>query len=90
MESIKDILNKKEFKKQKLSERAGVVKEFVDEINKERIFSKKKPVTGVQIAIKTSHLSLNELYYFLSICRDYKNRKGSFGKCFFGSLKVEK
>lgn len=71
------------------SERASIVSEFVQEINKERIGSKYKPVTGRMIAVKLSHLKDNgTLYYFLSVCRDYKNRGGAFSKCFWGSLKV--
>ena len=48
----------------------------------------RKPPTAKQIAIKLSVLKQKEdLYYFLSICKDYKERKGSFGKIFWGALK---
>lgn len=71
------------------SERQMVLKEFVDEINKERIGTTWKPITGKAVAMKLSHVkSLQDLYYFLSNCRDYKARNGNFSKCFFGSLKV--
>jgi len=70
------------------NERQSIVKEFVDEINKERDGTKYKPVTGRGIAMKLSILKSNEeLYQFLSECRDYKNRQGSFGKRFFGGYK---
>lgn len=76
-------------KKKVLSERQYILSQFVEEINKERIGGKFKPVSGRQIAIKLSHIKDNHtLYYFLSSCKDYKNRSGSFGKCFYGSLKV--
>lgn len=73
------------------SERASIIQMFVDEINAERKANNyPKIVTGRAIAIKLGHLKNNfELYSFLSNCKDYKNRGGAFGKCFFGSLKVK-
>lgn len=68
------------------NERQSIIKEFVDEINKERIGTKWKPITAKAVAIKLGMLKSNrELYEFLSECKDYKNRNGSFGKRFFGS-----
>jgi hypothetical protein len=86
--SFKD-LKMPEFNKPKITnERQLVIKEFVDEINKERNNTKWKPITARAVAIKLSHIkSLSDLYYFLSVCRDYAHRNGSFSKCFFGSLK---
>lgn len=77
-------------KKKLTNERQTVVKDFVDAINSERIGTKFKPVTGKAIALQLAHLSIEELYYFLSMCRDYKNRNGSFSKCFYGALKLAK
>lgn len=92
MEKDRDLFSFKdfkvpEFKKPKITnERQAVIKEFVDEINKERIGTKWKPITPKAVAIKLGMLKSNrELYEFLSECRDYKNRNGSFGKRFFGS-----
>lgn len=71
------------------SERADIIRQFLEEINKERIGTKFKPMTGRGVAIKLGHIKDNgTLYYFLSTCKDAKNRRGSFSKCFFGSLKV--
>jgi len=73
------------------SERAEIVKMFVDEINKEREGTKWKPVTGRSVAIQLSCLKTNfELYNWLSQCRDYKNRNGSFGKIYYGALDLKK
>ena len=73
------------------NERQTIVKSFVDEINKERDVTKLKPVTGRQIGVKLGVLKTNEeLYEFLSICKDYKNRHGSFGKRFWGGFKEKK
>lgn len=71
------------------NERQSIIKEFVDEINKERIGTKFKPVTGRLIGVKLGILKTNrELYAFLSECKDYKNRGGQFGKRFFGGFKI--
>lgn len=73
------------------SERAWIISQFVEEINKERLGTKYKPLSGKAVAIKLSHLKDNgTLYYFLSTCKDYRNRHGSFSKMFFGSLKVNR
>lgn len=72
------------------SERADIIRQFVEEINAERVGTKYKPVSGRAIAMKLSHLKDNgTLYYFLSQCKDYKNRNGSFSKYFWGALKVK-
>lgn len=93
MKEITTILKELEHsQKSKITnERQAILKMFEDEINKERINTKYKPITGRAVAMKCSHLKDNfTLYYFHSQCLDYKNRKGSFSKCFFGSLKINK
>jgi hypothetical protein len=78
----------KEKKKGITNERQSIVKQFVDELNKERDVTKYKPYQDKYIAVKLGVLKTNqELYEFLSECRDYKNRNGSFGKRFFGGFK---
>lgn len=93
MENDREIFSSKdfklpEFKKSTItSERQSIIKQFVDEINKERINTKWKPITARAVAIKLGTLKSNrELYEFLSECRDYKARNGSFGRRFFGDL----
>lgn len=72
------------------SERAFIVSEFVKEINKNRLKTKYKPVTGRMIAIKTSHLSKEELRDFFKQCWRYHiEGKGQFSKCFFGALRIK-
>lgn len=71
------------------NERQFLLSQFVEEINKERIGTKYKSVTGRGVAMKLAHLKTRDLPYLMSICRDAKNRRGSFSKCFFGSLKVK-
>lgn len=74
-----------------VNERQEVISHFVEEINKERLNTKYKPVTGRTVAIKLSILkTTQELYQFFSECKDYKNRNGSFSKRFFGGFKEHK
>lgn len=72
------------------SQRDIAVQEFVDTINQERIGTKFKKIATKIVAIKLGHLDTQELFYFLSVCKDYKKRNGSFSKGFFGMLKVKK
>jgi hypothetical protein len=80
-----------------ISKRSLIIEEFVNEINKERPYTytningrktKVGLITGKAVALKVAHLQEQDLIYFLSICKDYRNRKGSFSKCFFGSIKI--
>lgn len=90
MKTLGELINEKEKPKENkiTNERQYVISLFVDEINKERINTKYKPITGRAVAIKLGLLKTNhDLYAFLSECRDYKHRKGSFGKRFFGGAK---
>ena len=64
-----------------------LIQEFQKEVNLERPRLKQLPF--VAIRIKLSHLNEESLRTFMNQCKDYKNRKGSFSKCFFGALKVK-
>ena len=55
-------------------------------INEERKGTKYKPLTVRAIAVKTAHLSLEDLDYLLKRCQQSSN----FSKVFFGSLRVRK
>lgn len=80
----------KEKKRGITNERQSIIKQFIDEINSERKHEKLKPLTDKHIAVKLGILKTNEdLYAFLSECRDYKKRSGSFGKRFFGGFKIK-
>lgn len=84
----------------KISKRSLILEMFVNEINKERPCTytnakgkkiKLGKISGKAVAIKLAHLNEEDLFFFLSECKDYRNRKGSFSKRFFGSIKpVEK
>jgi len=86
MKSIGEALQLREVPKTNInSKRSYIISQFVEEINLES----KKPFNASFIAFKVSHLKIPDLEYFFSICRDYKRRNGSFGKCFWGSLKIK-
>jgi len=67
------------------SERAYLISQFVEKINLERKGTKFKDITPRIVAIKTAHLSISDLYFFLKSCE----QGDSFGKVFFGSLKIK-
>ena len=72
-----------------LHERNLVLKDILDIINNERVNTKFKPYSGKLLGIKLAHIATQDLYYILSVGKDYKNRHGSFSKYFFGSLKIK-
>lgn len=73
------------------SERASLIEYFVQPINDERLEAKLKPLPTRVIAIRLSHVKTEDLYPFFKSCLDYsKKPKGSFGKAFFGALRVKK
>lgn len=83
---LQTILNRKTF----VNERDVLVSEIVDIINLERKNTKYKPVTKRVVAIRLNKKFSNDnqkIYSTMSICKDYKNRNGSFSKCFWGILK---
>lgn len=76
-----------------------IISEFVNEINKEREGTKYPKVTYMQIytklgAVNTKLGAVNKdkfaLNVFLSECRDYKRRNGSFGKLFYAKTQRQK
>ena len=87
MTSISDLLNHTSVKHK--SQCDELIYEFMEEINKER--GKRKPLSFMGVKMKLIAIKNNEqaLYEFLNRCKDYKNRNGSFSKCFFGSLKIK-
>lgn len=72
------------------NERQDIIRQFVEEINKERFpYKKYKELSPRAVAVKLGHLKDNAtLYFFLSQCNTAKRERGSFSKCFFGALKV--
>lgn len=92
MEKISLFLNITEpVKKTITNERAFIISQYEEEINKERLYNKIPKVNKKVLAIKLSVFKTNqELYEYLSICRDYKARNGSFSKRFYGGFKEQK
>lgn len=95
MQSIGTLFNTNTIpeKKSKISnERQWVIKQFVDELNKNvgekykvgEVWKVVKEVKPSFVAFKLSHLRIVDLYNFLSTCRQSKS---GFSKCFYGALK---
>lgn len=80
------------------SEPGDLLQYFMDNVNRERVHDKRKPLPFLYFARKCTGLELRGLYYLKSICVDADRRSGwknhdgkwhqmSFGKVFFGKLK---
>lgn len=96
-------LQKYQFLKKKGgTEHDDIINQFLTELNNERIGKKyKKVVKGketfvslrpltfmaVKMKLLAIHKDTQSLYEWLSVCKDYKNRNGSFSKIFFGATK---
>ena len=84
MEKISDYLKMPSTKKIN-SERAELIKFFVDNLKQKN----GKPFPARGIAVKLSHLKMEDLYYFKSVCADLQKCKGqvAFQKYFWWSIK---
>src|SRR3990167_7486401 len=65
--------------------RHKMLDELVKGINLDRRDTKYKPLTVRVVAIKTAHLGLDDMHFLLKKCQ----QSHSFGKMFFGLLKVK-
>lgn len=73
--------------------RACLIEDFVTELNKGAgtkykvgdVWKVQKEYKPSFIGFKLSFLTVSELFYFLSMCRQSKS---GFSKCFWGSLKI--
>jgi len=89
---IKDIIEqyKTRYQPEKFqkSERAEIVKKFVDVLNDDRIKSGRKSLSASFYAIKMAEakLSTQDLYWFFAYCQESKN----FSSCWWWSLKSNK
>ena len=65
--------------------RLKMLDEFYRRINAERKAADMKELSMRAVAIKTSHLSVQDMAYLLKSCSQSSN----FSRCFFGSLKIQ-
>ena len=80
-ENLKNLDIKKLFKHPRLK----MLDEFHKRINTERKAADMKEFPMAAIAVKTSHLSVEDLAYLLKKC----SQSANFSRCFFGSLKIK-
>src|SRR3989344_323522 len=84
MKSLDDSLKNLDVKRLLKHPRLKMLDEFSRRINAERKADDMKELPVRAIAIKTSHLSLEDMAYLLKRCSQSPN----FSRCFFGSLKI--
>lgn len=89
MQSIQDIV--KEYTvsgANTKTERGELLCEFLENVNAERD-KKLKPITWGKMAQMLGHIETQDLYAFLSMCKDRKNRSGFFSKFFWWALRAK-
>lgn len=84
MKSLDEHLKKHKIKELFKHPRLKMLDEFFRRINAERKAADMKEFPIQAIAVKTSHLSVEDMAYLLKMCSQSSN----FSKCFFGSLKI--
>ena len=84
MKSLDEHLEKRNLKGLLKHPRLKMLDEFHRRINVERRADDMKELPVRAIAVKTSHLSLEDMAFLLKRCSQSSN----FSRCFFGSLKV--
>ncbi len=85
MKSINENLKSREIKGLFKHPRLKMLDEFFRRINAERKAADMKEFPIKVIAIKTSHLSVQDMAYLLKRCSQSSN----FSRCFFGSIKIK-
>src|SRR3972149_10168207 len=86
MKSLNESLKKHNIKELFKHPRLKMLDEFHRRINAERKAADMKELPVRAIAVKMSHLSVEDLAYLLKKCSQSSN----FSRCFFGSLKIPK
>lgn len=85
MRSIEENLKNRKVKGLFKHPRLKMLDEFYRRINAERKAADMKELPMRAVAIKTSHLSVQDMAYLLKSCSQSSN----FSRCFFGSLKIK-
>lgn len=86
---IGEIIKEYDIKKPKrITERGELMREFIENINQERD-KKMRPLNFGRMAVLLQGIPTNDLYAFLSMCKDRKRVNGSFSKYFWWALKPQ-
>lgn len=83
--SLDDHIKKRDIKSLLKHPRLKMLDEFNRRINAERKAADMKAFPIRVIAIKTAHLSTDDMAFLLKRC----SQSANFSKCFFGSLKIK-
>ena len=85
MKSLFELTQNYKIERKKTNPRGDLIKLFQEELNKEG-----NSIPWIGVNMKLLHIkNYMDLEKFYKKCKEYKSFKGSFGKCFFGSLKVK-
>lgn len=87
MKPIASLLERKHPKLGYRTERGDLITYFLEKINAARKGTKYKPFTARAMAVKLSHLKLQDLYYLKSVCEDAERDGFGFSKKFWYELK---
>ena len=85
MKSLHENLKNRDLKGLLKHPRLKMLDEFHRRINAERKATDMKALPVRAIAVKTAHLSVEDMAYLLKRC----SQSANFSRCFFGSLKVK-
>ena len=85
MKSLDENLKNRDIGKLFKHPRLKMLDEFHRRINAERRAADMKELPMSAVAVKTSHLSVQDMAFLLKRCSQSSN----FSRCFFGSLKVK-
>lgn len=85
MKSLDENLKNRDIKRLFKHPRLKILDEFYKRINAERKTVDMKELPMRAVAVKTSHLSVQDMAYLLKRCSQSSN----FSRCFFGSLKIK-
>lgn len=86
--NISDIIKDYKIEKNRKTERGEIMSEFIYNINLERD-KKYKAMTFPRMAYLLQGIPTNDLYAFLSMCKDRQRVNGSFSKFFWWAIKSE-
>ena len=85
MKSFGDIAQTYKIERPKASLRGNLIKQFMIEINRERLENK---LPWIAVSRKVQHLNYDSLETFYKMCLEYRSRGKTFSKCFFGALRM--
>jgi hypothetical protein len=86
MKSLFETLKDYKVERRKTNPRSDLIKSFQQQLNREGF-----DIPWIGVNMKLIHIKdYDHLKDFYKKCLEYKSKKGSFSRCFFGALKIKK